>query len=47
MGHLVPVKMGNQPDPKTYPGEIPKHDGKIKTSPKFQAELKVSNFQKC
>ena len=40
MGHLVPIQMRSQLDPKIHPGEIPKLDGKIWTS-KFQAEESV------
>ena len=46
MGHLVPIQMRSQLDPKIHPGEIPKLDGKIRTSPKFQAkESKSGDFQ--
>lgn len=48
MGHLVPIQMRSQLDPKIHPGEIPKLDGKIRTSPKFQAKKsKSGDFQKC
>ena len=48
MGHLVPIQMRSQPEPKIYSGEIPKLDEKIKASPNFQAEeTKSDDFQKC